>query len=193
MRTLPTPIIRRARDHMRGGDRLRFARRSLVIGGVVLAAAATLVGCSNLASRNGTASPGRNAAVSVAPPTQAAVQVLAPVPAELRGTWEPTEKVTGTGPLLLNLVFSEHSFAFYDDDITAAAIGRAWAAGADQIALGTRGPCDSVGTYTWKLAAGQLTLSGGADDQCRRRDPLVSRVWRKVSDSTRPADTDLTQ
>jgi hypothetical protein len=121
------------------------------------------------------------------------VATLDPVPAQLWGTWEPTVPVTGTGQLLLNLVFSQHSFAFYDDDMTNGAIGRAWAALPDQVVLGTRGPCATAGTYTWKITDEQLTLSGGSDDQCQRRGPLISRVWKKVSDSTKPADSDATQ
>ena len=117
-----------------------------------------------------------------------------PVPVVLWGTWQPVGQIVGTGDLLLNLVFSAHSFAFYDydDDPSAAAIGRAWAVGPEQLALGARGPCDTPAVYTWRISGDRLTLSGGSDDRCQRHEPLVTRVWRRVSNRTAPADTDLT-
>jgi hypothetical protein len=117
-----------------------------------------------------------------------------PVPTVLWGTWQPVGQVVGTGDLLLNLVFSAHSFAFYDydDDPSAAAIGRAWAVGPDQLELGTRGPCETPSVYTWRISGDRLTLGGGSTDRCQRHEPLVTRVWRRVSSRTAPADTDLT-
>lgn len=163
---------------------MRFARPLMLVG--VVALALTTTACSGPAPAAGATKPTGTATV-LTPPTHAAV------PIELWGTWQPLEKVTGTGPLLLNLVFSAHSYAFYDTDITNAAIGRAWTAGADQVVLGARGPCDSLDTYTWKVTAGKLVLSGGESDQCQRHEPLVSRTWTKASDSTKPADSDVTQ
>jgi hypothetical protein len=113
------------------------------------------------------------------------------VPTELWGTWEPTIPVSGPPPLTKNLVFSAHSWAVYDDDPTVGAIARAWAAGPDQIVFGVRSGCDTNGTYTWKIDNGQLTLSGGADDDCGRHQPFITRVWKKVSTSTSPADSDI--
>jgi hypothetical protein len=118
---------------------------------------------------------------------------LAPVADALWGTWEPTTPVSGTPPLTKNLVFSAHSWAAYDDDPTVGAIGRAWAVGPDQVVFGARGGCASEGIYTWKIDNGLLTLSGGAEDQCPRHSPLTTRVWKKVSTSTSPADTDITR
>jgi hypothetical protein len=158
--------------------------RPLLLVGVILTAVAS-AGCTGPAAQAG-------GPASDSPPPASQTPNLDPVPAQLWGTWEPTEPVSGSGDLLLNLVFSPHSFAFYDHDMTNAAIGRAWAGGSDQITFGTRGPCSSLGTYTWKITAGQLTLSGGTNDFCMRRQALVTRVWKKTSDSTKPADTDVT-
>jgi hypothetical protein len=101
--------------------------------------------------------------------------------------------VSGPHPLTKNVVFSAHSWAVYDDDPSVGAIGRAWAAGPDQVVFGTRGGCLTEGTYTWKIDNGLLTLSGGVDDECQRRTPLTTRVWKKVSSNTSPADSDITR
>jgi hypothetical protein len=113
-----------------------------------------------------------------------------PVPNQLWGTWEPTVAVIGPGS---HLVFSEHSYSTYADDIDTGVIARAWASGSDQINLGARGSCETYGTYTWKIDAGVLTLSGGSNDMCPRRQGLISHAFKKTSDSTKPADTDLTR
>jgi hypothetical protein len=160
-------------------------RRLLGIVAVLLAATAAAA-CTPAAQAAG---PASSASQSPLPPGL----TLPPVPAQLWGTWQPTVKVTGTGPLMLNLVFSAHSFAFYDDDMNTGAIDRAWAVGADQIRFNNRGACDTAGTYTWKVTGDRLTLSGGTDDECPRRVPLTTRVWKKVSNSTAPADTNATQ
>ena len=181
-------------------------RRLLLLLGVLVVVVAS-VGCTDPAPTAARPAARPAAPATVPPPVVSVVPIGAPpaaspppsgapdpVPVVLWGTWQPVGQVIGTGDLLLNLVFSAHSFAFYDydDDPSAAAIGRAWTVGPDQIELGTRGPCDTPAVYTWHISGNQLTLGGGSSDRCQRHEPLVTRVWRRVSNRTAPADTDLT-
>jgi len=147
----------------------------LAIVGVTLLAAA----CSTAAAP----APGPTPAAAPSPS-------LTPVPSELWGTWQSTLPVNG---VTQSVVFSAHSWATYGDDPAQGPVGRAWAAGPDQVVFGPRGACTTKGTYTWTIADSLLTLSGGADDVCAKQSLLTTHTWKKFSDSTSPADSDVTR